>query len=138
MNTYFVLKLNQTRLLDEKCASMKLLINQVLGLELCLFPLQMSSFQLPQDYTSCAPTIQPKYKAYIISLKVTIDLGIDELEVYEDSTLVTFQATEDWFIQEEKFLDYHECLQILSKIFEYLTFNYIGIRRNSFTDALAT
>ncbi len=79
-----------------------------------------------------------EYEACIIGLKAAIDLGIDELEVYGDSTLVIFQATGDWFIREEKFLDYHECLQILSKSFEYLTFDYIGRRRNNFTDALAT
>lgn len=58
-----------------------------------------------------------EYEAYIIGQKAAIDLGINELEVYGDSTLVIFQATEDWFIREEKFLDYHECLQILSKSF---------------------
>lgn len=35
-------------------------------------------------------------------------------------------------------MDYHECLQILSKSFEYLTSNYIGRRRNNFVDSLAT
>lgn len=79
-----------------------------------------------------------KYEACIIGLKATIDLGINELEVYGDSALVIFQVTGDWFIREEKFLDYHECLQILSKSFKYLTFDYIGRRRNNFADTLAT
>lgn len=39
-----------------------------------------------------------EYEAYIIVLKATIDLGIDELKVYGDSALVMFQATGDWFI----------------------------------------
>lgn len=59
----------------------------------------------------CANTIA-KYEACIIDLKATIDLGINELEVYGDSTLVIFQAIGDWFIREEKFLNYHECLKI--------------------------
>lgn len=79
-----------------------------------------------------------KYEACIISLRAAIGLGINELEVYKDSALVIFQAIGDWFIREEKFLNYHECKQILSKSFEYLTFDYIGRRRNNFTDALAT
>lgn len=79
-----------------------------------------------------------EYEACIIGLKVAIDLGINELEVYGDSALVIFQATGDWFIRKEKFLDYHECLQILSKSFECLTFDYIGRNRNQFADALAT
>lgn len=78
-----------------------------------------------------------KYEACIIGLKAAIDLGIDELEVYGESTLVIFQATGDQVIR-EKFLNYLECLQILSKSFEYLTFDYISRRRNSFVDALAT
>lgn len=78
-----------------------------------------------------------KYEACTIYLKAAIDLDIDELEVYEDSALVIFQAIGNWFIR-EKFLDYHECLQILSKSFEYLTFNYTSGRRNSFTNAQAT
>lgn len=78
-----------------------------------------------------------EYEACIIGLKVAIDLCIDEIEVYRDSELIIFQATRDWFIQEEKFLDYDECLQILSKNFEYLTFDYIGRRKNHFVDTLA-
>lgn len=79
-----------------------------------------------------------EYEACIIIFIVAIDLGIDELEVYEDFVLVILQATGDWYILEEMFLDYHECLQILFKSFKHLTFDYIGKRRNSFTDALAT
>lgn len=55
-------------------------------------------------YFQCTNNIA-KYEACIIDLKVAIDLGIDELEVYEDLALVIFQATEDSFIREEKFLD---------------------------------
>lgn len=47
-----------------------------------------------------------EYKTCIISLKS----AIDDLEVYGDSALVIFHVTEDWFVQEEKFLYYHECL----------------------------
>lgn len=36
-----------------------------------------------------------EFEACIIGLKAAIDLGIDELEVYGDSTLVIFQATGD-------------------------------------------
>lgn len=79
-----------------------------------------------------------KYEACIIGLKVVINLGIDELEVYKDFAPIIFQVTRDWFIWEEKFLDYHECLQILSKSFEYLNFDYIVRRRNIFVDAFAT
>lgn len=36
-----------------------------------------------------------EYEACFIGFKVVIDLGINELKVYEDSALVIFQATRD-------------------------------------------
>lgn len=55
----------------------------------------------------CTNNIE-EYEACIISLKAATDLGITELEVFDDSTIVIFQATREWFIKEEKFIDYHD------------------------------
>lgn len=74
----------------------------------------------------------------MIGLKAVIDLGITELEVFGNSTLVVFQATKEWFIKEEKLLDYHDFLQALSRNFEYLSFSFVVQNRNQFVDALAT
>jgi len=79
-----------------------------------------------------------EYEACIINLKAAIDLGIIELEVFGDSALVIFQATREWFIREEIFLYYHDCLQALSRNFDYLSFSLVAWNRNQFADALAT
>lgn len=79
-----------------------------------------------------------EYEACIVSLEATIDLGITTLVVFNDSTLVIFQAIREWFIRDEKFLDYHDCLQVLSRYFEYLSFNFVAKNNNQFADALAT
>lgn len=79
-----------------------------------------------------------EYEACIVSLKAVIDLGITKLKVFSNSTLVIFQATGEWFIRDEKFLNYHDCLQALSRHFEYLSFNYVARNKNQFIDALAT
>lgn len=80
-------------------------------------------------YYPCTNNIA-EYEACIIGLKAAIDLGITELEVFGDSVLVIFQATGEWFITEEKFLDYHDCLQALSRNFEYLSFRLVVRNRN--------
>lgn len=79
-----------------------------------------------------------EYEAWITGLKDAINLGITELEVFGDSTLVIFQATREWFIRGEKFLDYNDYLQALSKNFEYLSFSLVARSKNQFVDALAT
>lgn len=107
-----------------------------MGLNLCISPTSALIPTTARLHFLCTNNIAES-EACIIGLKAAIDLGIDELEFYGDSALVIFQATGDWFIQ-EKFLYHYECLSILSKNFEYLTFNYIGKRRNSFVDALVT
>lgn len=79
-----------------------------------------------------------EYEDCIFSLKATINLGITKLKVFGDSTLVIFQAIGEWYIKEEKFLDYHDCLQALSRNFEYLSFSLVAQNRNQFVDELAT
>lgn len=67
-----------------------------------------------------------EYEACITGLKAAINLGITKLEVFGDSALVIFQAIGEWFIREEKFLNYHDCLQALSKNFEYLSLSLVA------------
>lgn len=87
---------------------------------------------IPISIRLCYPCTNniAEYEAYITGLEAAINLGITELEVFGDSALVIFQPTGEWFIQEEKFLDYHDCLQALSKNFEYLSFSLVARSRN--------
>lgn len=95
---------------------------------------------IPISICLCYPCTNniAEYEACITGLKAAINLGFTKLEVFGDSALVIFQATGEWFIREEKFLDYHDFLQALSKNFEYLSFSLVAWNINQFADALAT
>ena len=51
-----------------------------------------------------------EYEAYIMGLRAALGLGVKDLEVYGDSTLIISQIQNKWKIKEEKLMPYHECL----------------------------
>ncbi|XP_075663089.1 uncharacterized protein LOC142632599 [Castanea sativa] len=55
-----------------------------------------------------------KYEACIIGLQAALGLGVKELEVYSDSTLIISQVQNRWKIKEENLMPYHECHQKLA------------------------
>lgn len=65
-------------------------------------------------------------------------MGIKELEVYGDSSIVIYQASGIWFIKDRRFYPYHACLERLAQEFDHITFHYLPKTRNQFADALAT
>nr|XP_023894267.1 uncharacterized protein LOC112006205 [Quercus suber] len=52
-----------------------------------------------------------EYEACIMGLRATLGLGVRELKVYGDSTLIISQIQNRWKIKEERLMPYHECLQ---------------------------
>jgi len=50
-----------------------------------------------------------EYEACIMGLQVAPGLGVKELEVYDDSTLIISQVQNKWKIKEERLMPYHEC-----------------------------
>ena len=58
-----------------------------------------------------------EYEACIISLQATLGLGVKELEVYGDLTLIISQAQNKRKIKEESLMPYHQCLQKWSSKF---------------------
>nr|XP_023888583.1 uncharacterized protein LOC112000661 [Quercus suber] len=52
-----------------------------------------------------------EYEACIMGLQAALDLGVKELEVYDDSLLIISQVQNNWKIKEERLMPYHECLQ---------------------------
>ena len=52
-----------------------------------------------------------EYEACIIGLQAALSLGVKELEVYGDSTLIISQIQNKWKIKEERLMPYHEFLQ---------------------------
>ena len=51
-----------------------------------------------------------KYEACIMGLRVALGLGVKELEVYDDSTLIIAQIQNKLKIKKERLMSYHECL----------------------------
>ena len=45
-----------------------------------------------------------------MGLRVALGLGVKELEVYGDLTLIISQIQNIWKIKEERLMPYHECL----------------------------
>ena len=79
-----------------------------------------------------------EYEACILELEVAHKLGIEDLEVYSDSTLIICQIQGKWKIKEEKLQPYHEYLTELFKRFKSIEFHYLPRAKNLFADALAT
>ena len=50
-------------------------------------------------------------------LQAAPSLGVEELEVYGDSSLIICQIQNRWKIKEEMLMPYHEFLQVLASKF---------------------
>ena len=79
-----------------------------------------------------------KYEACIIGLQAALGLGVKELEVYGDSTLIISQIHNKWKIKEERLLPYHQCLQKWASKFSKIRYQYIPGMQNQIADALTT
>ena len=79
-----------------------------------------------------------EYEACIMGLQVALDLGVRELEVYEDSTLIISQLQNKWKIKEERLMPYHQCLQKWASKFSKIKYQYVLRMQNQIADALAT
>ena len=66
-----------------------------------------------------------EYEACIMGLRATLGLGVKELEVYEDSTLIISQIQNKWKIKEEMLMYYHECLQKWTSKFSKIQYQYV-------------
>ena len=79
-----------------------------------------------------------EYESCIIGLQVTLNLGVKELEVYGDLTLIISYLQNRWKIKEEKLMPYHKCLQKLASKFGKIQYQYVLRMQNQIADALAT
>ncbi|XP_050242247.1 uncharacterized protein LOC126691231 [Quercus robur] len=66
-----------------------------------------------------------EYEACIKGLQAALGLGVKELEVYSDSSLIISQIQSRWKIKEEKMMPYHECLQKLASKFSKIQYQYV-------------
>ena len=79
-----------------------------------------------------------EYEACIIGLRVALGLGVKELEVFGDLTLIVSQIQNKWKIKEERLMLYHECFQKWVLKFIKIQYQYVPRMQNQIADALAT
>ena len=79
-----------------------------------------------------------EYEACAQGLKVAIDLGAKQLEVYGDAALIIYQVNGEWQTKDPKLVPYQKYLMQLIKEFEKITFTHLTRDKNQFADALAT
>ncbi|XP_070008705.1 uncharacterized protein [Nicotiana sylvestris] len=79
-----------------------------------------------------------EYEAYILGLKMPIDVNVQELLVIGDSDLLIHQVREEWATKNSKILPYLHHVQELRKRFIRTEFQHVPIVQNEFADALAT
>ena len=79
-----------------------------------------------------------EYEAYITSLETALNLGVRQLEIYQDSNLVIQQTQGIWRTQDEKLKPYHAYLDFLVDRFDELRNIHLPRAENQFVDALAT
>ena len=79
-----------------------------------------------------------KYEDCIMGLRAALGLGVKELEVYGNSTLLISQIQNRWKIKEERLMPYHECLQKWALKFSKIQYQYVQRMQNQIADALTT
>ncbi|XP_050919785.1 uncharacterized protein LOC127137359 [Lathyrus oleraceus] len=79
-----------------------------------------------------------EYEACIYRIEATIDLRIQFLEFYGDSTLVISQINGVWETHHPNLIQYREHVMKLIPYFKEITFDHIPREENHLADALAT
>ena len=73
-----------------------------------------------------------------MGLQAALGLGMKELEVYGDSTLIISQIQNKRKIKEERLRPYHRCLQKWASKFSKIQYQYVTRMQNQIADTLAT
>ncbi|XP_070045502.1 uncharacterized protein [Nicotiana tomentosiformis] len=79
-----------------------------------------------------------EYEAYILGLRLAIDMNVQELLVIGDSDLLVYQVLGEWATKNTKILSYLYCVQELTKRFTKIEFRHVPRIQNEFVNALAT
>ena len=79
-----------------------------------------------------------KYEVCIAGVEALQELGVKEVEVFGDSTLVIAQAQKFWWLKEEYLKPYQQYLEDLTKTFDKIEYTIILRPQNQFANALTT
>ncbi|XP_070031747.1 uncharacterized protein [Nicotiana tomentosiformis] len=79
-----------------------------------------------------------EYEAYILGIRMAVNMNIKELLVIEDSDLLIHQVQGEWSTKIVKILSYLHCVKELCKKFKKIEFKHVPKIQNEFIDALAT
>ena len=79
-----------------------------------------------------------EYEACIMGLEEAIDLRIEHLDVYGDSTLVVNQIKGEWETNQPGLIPYRDYARRISTFFTKFEFHHIPRDENRMVDALAT
>ncbi|KAG9453148.1 hypothetical protein H6P81_006052 [Aristolochia fimbriata] len=85
----------------------------------------------------CCTNNEDKYHAVILGLGMTIEMGLNRLEIFGDSALVIKQLIGDFEVRKEELVPYHkEAQRLLEKISD-VTLGHVPRANNSQAEALA-
>ncbi|XP_075095136.1 uncharacterized protein LOC142173445 [Nicotiana tabacum] len=79
-----------------------------------------------------------EYEAYILGIRMTIDMNIEELLVIGDSDMLIHQVQGEWSAKNVKILPYLHCMKELCEKFTKIEFKHVPRIQNEFADAFAT
>jgi len=79
-----------------------------------------------------------EYEACVMGIRAAIEMKVEHLNVYGDSTLVIHQVKGEWETRDHKLIPYKAYIKGLIKHFEEIEFHHISRDDNQLADALAT
>jgi len=79
-----------------------------------------------------------EYEACVMGIRAAIEMKIERLNVYGDSTLVIHQVKGEWETRDHKLVPYKAYIKGLIEHFEQIEFHHISRDDNQLADALAT
>ena len=66
-----------------------------------------------------------EYEAFILRLETSLELGIREMEIFDDSNMVIRQIQGDWKTRDVKLRPYHVYLELLVRRFDDLSYTHL-------------
>jgi len=79
-----------------------------------------------------------EYEACVMGIRAAIEMKIERLNVYGDSTLVIHQVKGEWETRDHKLIPYKTYIKGLIEHFERIEFHHISRDDNQLADALST